>query len=177
VLLAGPVRAVEVEGVTVPDSVQVAGKRLQLNGSGVRTKFFFDIYVGALYLSQPATSAQQAIDAPGPKRLTMAILYDEVSREKLVYGWIEGFEKNQSKVLLQKLQSRLDRFNGMFSNAYKGDLFTFNFLEDGSTVVTLKGKRAGTISGADFQRALLEVWLGRKPADKNLKAAMLQGSS
>lgn len=176
-LITTPAWAVEVEGVMVPESAQVDGKSLTLNGAGVRTKFFFDIYVGALYLSERATSSEQVVNAKGPKRLTMSFLYDEVSSEKLVDGWIEGFEKNQSKALMEKLKARLDQFNSMFSDAHKGDLISFDFLQDGSTVVTLKGKTAGVIDGADFQRALLEVWLGRKPADRGLKKAMLQGSS
>jgi hypothetical protein len=170
-----PLWAVEIEGVSVPDSATVAGETLKLNGAGVRTKFFFDIYVGALYLSERATSAGQVVNARGPKRISMFFLYGEVSREKLVDGWIEGFEKNQPKNSLAKLQERLDQFNSMFSDAHKGELFIFDFLEDGSTVVTLKGKRAGVIDGANFQRALLEVWLGKKPADKGLKKAMVRG--
>jgi hypothetical protein len=173
-LFVNPAWAIDVEGVSVPDSVNVSGKTLNLNGAGVRTKFFFDIYVGALYLSKSVTATEQALAAAGPKRLTMSFLYDEVSREKLVDGWNEGFEKNQSKDTLAKLQGRLDQFNVMFPDAHKGDRFTFDFLENGSTVVMLKGKAAGTISGADFQRALLEVWLGKKPADKGLKKAMLR---
>lgn len=170
-----PVFAMEVEGVSVPDMVKVDGKELALNGAGVRTKFFFDIYVGSLYLSERATSAKQVVSGSGPKRISMSFLYDEVSSEKLVNGWIEGFEKNQSKSLMSGLKERLDQFNAMFVTAHKGDLFVFDFLEDGSTVVMLKGQRTGVIPGADFQRALLEVWLGKKPADKGLKKAMFQG--
>lgn len=175
VLFALPLWAAEIEGVAVADSVEVAGKSLKLNGAGIRTKFFFDIYIGALYLPQAATSAEQALSAPGPKRMTMIFLYDEVSREKLVNGWIEGFEKNQSEEAMAKLKGRLDQFNAMFADGRKGDRFIFDFLQDGSTVVTLKGKRSGIIEGGDFQRALLEVWLGNKPADKDLKSAMLRG--
>lgn len=170
-----PVWGVEIEGVSLPDSAEVAGETLNLNGAGVRTKFFFDIYVAALYLSERATSAEQAVNSTGPKRLSMSFLYDEVSREKLVQGWIDGFEKNQSGDSLARLKARLDQFNAMFSDAHKGELFTFDFLRDGSTVVTLKGKAAGAIPGSDFQRALLEVWLGKKPADRVLKQAMLRG--
>ncbi len=174
-LFIHPAWAVEIEGVSVPERVNVAGKVLQLNGAGVRTKLFFDIYVGALYLSERATSAREAIDAKGPKRISMSFLYAEVSSKKLVKGWNEAFKKNQSKEMMAILKERLDRFNSLFVTAQKGDLFTFDFLEDGSTVVTLKGKRAGVIPGIDFQRALLEVWLGKKPADKGLKKAMLKG--
>ncbi|MES0372228.1 MAG: chalcone isomerase family protein [Mariprofundaceae bacterium] len=175
VSLSAPADAVEVEGVSIPDVANVGGQNIALNGAGVRTKFFFDIYVGALYLQERATSAKQAVAANGPKRITMSFLYDEVSSEKLVDGWIEGFEKNQSKALMEALKDRLDQFNVMFITAHRGDLFVFDFLENGNTVVTLKGEKAGEITGADFQRALLEVWLGKKPADKGLKKAMIQG--
>ncbi len=167
--------AAEVEGVTIPEQVVVTGKTLHLNGAGVRTKFFFDIYVGALYLPNRATTVEQVLSSAGPKRLTMTFLYDEVSRAKLVDGWIEGFEKNQPKAKQAILKDRLNQFNGMFIDAYKDDLFAFDFLESGDTVVTLKEKKAGFITGADFQHALLEVWLGKKPADKGLKAAMIRG--
>ena len=167
--------AVEVEGVSVPNSANVGGRDIALNGAGVRTKFFFDIYVGALYLSEHATSAKEAVSGSGPKRITMSFLYDEVSSEKLVDGWIVGFEKNQSKALMEKLKDRLGQFNAMFSAAHRGDLFIFDFLENGNTIITLNGEQKGEVSGADFQRALLEVWLGKKPADKGLKNAMLKG--
>jgi len=174
-ILVTPLSAAEIEGVDVPDSVQVAGKTLSLNGAGVRTKFFFDIYVGALYLSDKASTAEKVLSEPNPKRLSMTFLYGEVGREKLVDGWIAGFEKNQSKEAMAKLKNRLDVFNAMFADARKGDIYIFDFLEDGKTQVTFNGKKVGAVEGADFQRALLEVWLGNKPADKDLKAAMLQG--
>ena len=172
--LVSPVWAVEIEGVTISDSVEIEGKTLQLNGAGVRTKFFFDIYVGALYLPSKASSAEQALAASNPKRVTMTFLYDEVGRDKLVDGWITGFEKNQSKADMGKLKDRLDQFNAMFGDGHRGEQFIFDFLEDGSTVVTLKAERVGVIEGTDFQQALLNVWLGNKPADKALKSAMLK---
>jgi len=174
-MLAQSAWAVEVEGVDVSDSAVVAGKTLSLNGAGVRTKLFFDIYVGALYLPAKVTTTEQVLAAAGPKRITMTFLYGEVGRDKLINGWIAGFEKNQPKAAMDKLKARLKQFNAMFTDARKGEQFAFDFLNDGSTVVTLKGRRTGTIEGADFQRALLQVWLGGKPADKGLKRAMLKG--
>ena len=175
VLLATPVWGMEVEGVSVPEQVRVDDQLLILNGAGVRTKLFFDIYVGALYLPKSATTADQVLNRSGPRRLTISFLYDEVSREKLVDGWVDGFEKNRSSDSMAKLKTRLDLFNALFSDARKGDLYVFDFLDDGSTVVTLNGSQTGVVSGADFQRALLQVWLGKKPADKGLKEALLQG--
>ena len=175
-LLSTSAWGTEIEGVSIPEQVRVDNQLLLLNGAGLRTKLFFDIYVGALYLPKKATTADQVLDQSGYKRVAISFLYDEVSREKLVDGWIDGFEKNQSKSAMIKLQTRLNQFNALFPDARRGDHYAFDFIDDGSTVITLNGNREGAIPGADFQRALLEVWLGRKPADSGLKEAMLQNS-
>ncbi|MDQ6997745.1 MAG: chalcone isomerase family protein [Mariprofundus sp.] len=174
-MMSSPAWAVELEGVSVPDRATVAGEQLQLNGAGIRSKFFFDIYIGALYLRSSATSAQEATAGALPKRVTMDILYDEVDQEKLTGGWTAGFKKNQSTETFSTLEERLHQFNAMFVDAHAGDHFIFDFLRDGSTQVMLRGRDAGRISGYDFQQALLAVWLGKKPADNDLKQAMLHG--
>jgi len=165
--------AVEIEGVHVPEMAVVSDQSLHLNGAGVRTMFFFDIYVGALYLSRLAQQAQQAIENTGPKRVTMYFLHGGIGRKMMVEGWVKGFEKNQTKEAMAKLKSRLDQFDVMFGDVRKGDVYIFDFLPDGSTTIILKGKKKGRITGRDFQLALLAVWLGKHPADKGLKKAML----
>lgn len=166
-------QAVEIEGITLPDTIELGGKKLQLNGAGIRTKFFFDIYVGGLYLEQHASSAKAVLTDTGNKRITMNFLYGEVDQEKLTDGWNEGFEKNQSRKDMQKLQDRLTRFNALFTTAHRGDSVEFDLLSDGSTHVSFNGSEKGVLEGVDFQQALLAVWLGKKPADKDLKQAML----
>jgi len=166
-------QATEIEGVTLPDTIQLQGKTLQLNGAGIRTKFFFDIYVGGLYLEQHVSSARAVFDDRGVKRVTMNFLYGKVDKEKLTDGWQEGFEKNQSHQQMQALGKRLGQFNALFTDARRGDAVVFDFLTDGTTHVSINGKEKGVISGADFQQALLAVWLGKKPADSDLKDAML----
>ena len=164
--------AVTVEGIHIADKATVGEQTLILNGAGVRTKFFFDIYIGALYLPTKTKSAEQAINMEGHKRVLMHFLYDEVSRDKLVTGWTTGFEKN-SKTNLSDLQSRLNQFNNFFQDMKKGDEVVFDFFQTGVTTVMINGKTAGSIEGSDFQKALLMVWLGKEPADDDLKEAML----
>jgi hypothetical protein len=172
-LLPGLSGAAEVEGVSLPEMIQLEDKSLQLNGAGIRTKYFFNIYVSGLYLEKPSSSAKEIIASTGSKRLTMDFLYDEVSEEKLTGGWELGFKKNQPKKMMAALREHLDRFNTFFVTAHKGDSYVFDFLSDGSTHVQANGKDKGSIKGADFQQALLAVWLGKKPADKDLKKSLL----
>jgi hypothetical protein len=74
---------------------------------------------------------------------------------------------------MQKLKDRLASFNALFVTSHRGDSIVFDFLSDGSTHVSFNGSEKGVIEGADFQQALLAVWLGKKPADSDLKKAML----
>ena len=164
--------AVNVEGVSIEDQATVGEQSLVLNGAGVRSKFFFDIYIGALYLPSKTESAQQAMQMKGNKRVLMHFLYGEVSKDKLVKGWTSGFEKNSGEHL-SELQARLNQFNNLFQDMKKGETVVFDFTIDGTTTVIINGQTAGKIEGADFQQALLAIWLGEEPADDDLKEGML----
>jgi len=166
-------QAMEVEGVHLADTIQLEGKTLQLNGAGVRSKFFFDIYVAGLYLEHPSSSASAIMSNHGSKRVTMRFLYSEVDKEKLIGGWHQGFARNQSSERMSVLHTRLEQFSTFFEDGKRGDTIIFNFLSDGSTQVIIKGHEKGVIQGTDFQQALLAVWLGDHPADNDLKQSML----
>lgn len=167
------VHARDIAGVDVAENVSVAGQELTLNGAGIRRKFFFKIYVGALYLKSPLSSAIQVLEDPNPKRIHMHFLYDEVSSKKLGKGWQEGFENNLTETEMAALQPRLTKFKDLFIDMKKGDSIDIDFVPATGVSVTINGERKGDITGKDFNRAMLSVWLGKEPADSSLKEAML----
>src|SRR5262249_20192424 len=73
VMLAGEAAAREVEGVTLPDQVSIAGTTLTMNGMGVRTKFFVKAYVAAFYLQTPTHDANAAVTSNQPKRMQLVL--------------------------------------------------------------------------------------------------------
>lgn len=180
VLLAGvlavPAQAAKVAGVKLDDSVQISADtpKLMLNGAGIRKKAWIKVYVGALYLQNKATSVDAVLNQTGANRVLMHFLYKKVGRDKLVDGWKEGFSGN-NPAEMEKLKARLDDFNGLFSDAKKGDVILLDYLPGKGTRVTINGQAKGTIAGADFNKALLRVWLGEEPVDSGLKKAMLGG--
>jgi len=172
---ASGVSAKEVAGVKLEENLAVSegGPSLSLNGAGVRYKFFFKIYVGALYL--PAQQNDPAVILKGSQanRVLMHFLYDEVTQEKLVAAWQEGFAENVEADVFQTLKTRLDKFNGMFSDMHAGDVILLDYMPGKGTRVTIKGVEKGLIEGADFNQALLSVWLGEEPVTEELKDALL----
>lgn len=172
---AGPRAAARsVEGVELPGTVTARdGATLRLHGAGVRTKFFFDIYVGALYLPRTGQALQAIRESDQPGRIEMHFLYDEVTREQLAEAWRSGFRANNPRELHARIADRLERFVALFPAAAGGDTFAMEYIPGAGTRVAVNGEPRGTIEGAAFFRALLGVFLGPEPADADLKAGML----
>lgn len=83
--LPRPARAQE-----APPEVTVAGRRLLLNGTGVRRFLAIEVFRGWLYLEQRSTDAAAILAAPGAKLLRLRYAVP-VPRSRLVDGWEDGF--------------------------------------------------------------------------------------
>src|SRR5258706_5463826 len=109
--LLAQARAAQLAGVSMPDSLPVAGKKLKLNGQGLRTKLFFKIYVAGLYIETPTHDATAIVAADAPKKIVMHFLYGKVTQQQLIDAWNEGFAAN-SPTEAGKLSSQSSQLNG-----------------------------------------------------------------
>jgi hypothetical protein len=177
VLSSNSLQAREFGGVQFPDKVALpdTAKTVQLNGVGYRKKFFVKVYIGALYTEKLARSRDEVVAMDGPNRVVMHFLHEEVSQEKLVAAWNEGFEENLSDENLEKLRPRIDKFNAMFPTVRQGDVIYLDYIPGTGTRVSINGENKGVIAGKDFNNAMLDIWLGEEPASSKLKDAMLGG--
>jgi hypothetical protein len=170
--LAAGLGAAELAGVTMPDTVPVSGKTLRLNGLGLRTKVFFKIYVGGLYLENPTHDATQAVSSEEAKRVVMHFLYKKVSQKQLVEAWDEGFQQNAG-VLSPPVKQGIAQLDSWMADVTEGQEIVFTYDPGVGTTVEIGGQKKGTIAGAEFMRALWKVWLGEHPPTADLKKGML----
>jgi len=183
VLWASLAGAADVQSVKLPDRVRFAenGSELIINGAGVRKRVFVSVYVGALYLPRKTPSAEAILSADAsPRRLALHILRDEITAEQLLGSFREGFEANNPPADLAAVSTGLRQLDAIFSAARvvkRGDLILFDYLPESGPKVTLGNEVRGTIPGAEFNRALMKIWLGAKPVDPELKKALLGGAS
>ena len=171
-----PAVGAELAGVAMPDKMETGGKTLSLVGLGVRSKTIFavKVYVAGLYMETPAKDAAVVLSSDQPKALAMEFVYSEVSGQQLQDAWKEGFAANTPKAEAD-LKARMDRFVGLFTTPVKkGEKVLLSYLPGIGTIVTIAGKEAPVIPGADFATALFAIWFGDKPADAGLKAAVLK---
>src|SRR5690606_34473920 len=81
VLLPLASQARTIEDVTLPESLQVNDATLQLNGAGVRSKYFVDVYVAALYLPALQQDARRIVQADEPQSVRLAIISSRITRD------------------------------------------------------------------------------------------------
>lgn len=174
-VLSLPTFAAEVSGIKIPDTAKVEGQELMLNGAGIRTRMFIKIYVGALYLEQKAGTADAVLVDKGVKRMALHIMRD-LKADVFSGALQDGLKANNSAAELAKIDDKVKEFNGIISGGggvKKGDIVQLDYLPVAGTRVVINGDTKGTISGEDFFRSLLKVWLGEKPIDADLKKSLL----
>ena len=174
--LCGGAGATTVDGIRVANTAEVGGTQLVLNGAGLRTKFFFHVYVGALYLRTRTTDRVRALTDPGPKRLSMTLTRN-LNAGQLIDALRQGIARNDSPAeqarIAPKVTAMIDLMR-TFGEAKNGDLIAIDFLPDGTTRFSLNGRPEGApIAGRNFQRGLLAVWLGGNPEQVTFQRALL----
>ena len=168
--------ALDIHGVQIEPSQQLAGRNLVLNGAGTRYFVFFKVYVAALYLPSKTGSAKAALDMPGPKEMHLVMLRN-VSGKELGDKLTEGIENNVSAQEFSGLIPAMARLGGLFARKRSlktGETVSLRFVPGQGTTIDIDGAPADApYAEPDFFNALLKIWLGKDPADARLKGALL----
>ncbi|MGK5052845.1 chalcone isomerase family protein [Janthinobacterium sp. RB2P8] len=168
--------AVEVGGVRLDETVQLASRELRLNGAGVRYKVIFKVYTIALYLPEKKTQLADILALPGPRRLEIVMLRD-ITSDELGHAFMQGLKRSSDQADRTRLLSQTMQFGAMFAmvpGLKKGDILTVDWLPEEGTLCKLNGKQVGdTVPDLAFYNALLKIWLGAHPADTLLRAHLL----
>lgn len=173
VLLATQAAAVEVEGVEISESKTVDGTSLVLNGAGVRSKFFIDLYIGALYL--PAKSSDEAAILPADEvqALALHVISGRINSDNMSEATLEGFE-NSTDGNTAPIQDEIDQLLTVFADEInEGDVFELVYVPGDGVRVIKNGTLGDTIGDRAFKEALFGIWLGAEPAQGSLKDDML----
>ena len=168
--------AAEVGGVNFAPELEVHGSRLLLNGAGVRYKAVFKVYAAALYAPRKAGSLEELLKTPGPKRMSITMLR-EIDAAELGKLFSRGMEDNMDRAAFAQLIPGIMRMSQIFSEHKKlqaGDNFTMDWVPGQGLLISVKGKAQGApFKEPEFFAALMGIWLGRSPADWQLKNELL----
>jgi hypothetical protein len=172
-----PAPAAEIHGVMLTERIQLAANQaeLVLNGAGIRVFGFMKIYLAALYLPAKMDNSETILRADQPSRLMLRMLRD-ISAEQLKSSVRKALHSTLTPEQRAPLQPRLDQLYAMFDSLKelpRDSQIVIDYLPQIGTVVRVNGEEKGRFPGADFNHALLRIWIGERPRDPQLREAML----
>lgn len=161
--------SVSLQALEHQKSINVNGKNLVLNGSGIRqaTWFKINVYRGFLYLEKKTSSLKELLKTKQIRRIEMTFLRD-VDQESLIKGWNEAFSNRPEK---KDIQQQIDIFNKAMKDIKEGQSIKIDFLKD-SIVLDFNGQKT-TISSVDFMEQLFSLWFVN-PIDTDLKDELIK---
>lgn len=168
--------AKEVGGINMPETLAAGSSdTLLLNGAGIRTKFFIKAYVGGLYLKKKGGDANAIINADEPMAIRLHMISKLITGEKMEDATREGFQ-NSTNGNIAPIKDKIEKFIAVFKDGIKiNDVYDIIYTPAEGIKVYKNKELKATAAGLDFKKALFGIWLCNKPADKDLKNAMLSG--
>lgn len=162
----------EIAGVSVPGTRATAeGRKLTRIGAGIRTATLLNIkvYVAALY-APTRMPRPEALMKARPLWMDFTFLRN-VDEGRGDDAWQYQFKQSVPDPY-PGMEEDVLRLTAFFGPIRKFDVQSF-YLDGDKTTVYVNGNVKGTISGANFQKAFMTIWVGPKPPTQALKSALL----
>ena len=174
-LLAAPLVAGTLAGVTMPDSVKAGDHQLALNGMALRSKAIFKVYVGGLYLPDTEHDWKKVLGEDEPRRMVMQWVRN-VDKAAICEGWEEGLAANTPNAPAEVKQN-FTTLCGHMQDAKTGDRFIFTYLPEKGVEVAINDQVKGTLGAKPFADALFACWIGEHPGPGEAFREALMGNA
>jgi hypothetical protein len=160
-LFAAPVLAGTLAGIILPDSLDIGGQTLVLNGMALRKKVIFKVYVAGLYLPAKEKNSETIL-AADQSRCTVMHFLRSVDAGKINEAWYDGLQANTPNHT-PELKKQFDALAKLMEDLKDGDKLVFTYRPGKGTEVKVKGIIKGTLGDKVFADALFSCWIGKKP--------------
>jgi hypothetical protein len=168
---ARPLPAAPVAGVTMPETLEVGGRELKLNGTALLKKLVFRVYVVALYLPAPAHDPGSVVGPDVPKALIVQFLRP-VSRAALVGPLEQDLARNGGEKA-KRARVQIERLLSVVKDMKRGDRLTFLYEPGRGSTISMTDGTTATFEGKDFADAFLLIYVGPHPPKEEMKRHLL----
>ncbi len=154
----------------VPASVFVGRNEVPLKSLVPFRYWGFKVYVAALYVPDTVQNVPAELGAY-PLHLVL-YYYRGFTAPEFIASAEQTLAKNPA-VDLQTLRDRLGRMNRHYRDVSAGDSYALEFDPESGLTLLSNGTAQVTISGADFARAYLGIWLSPYSISSSLTESLL----
>ena len=169
-------KAGEIDGVVIPRTVKFSNKEITLNGVGVRSKFIFDIYTQALYLTSLSKDANEIIESNSTMGMIFYMTSPLVTSKKFSTSLNAALRKTVGDQKWLNFTDELELMRQFVNmdKIVKNDVFNMIYNDVDSSIWVIKnGVVKGKIPGFEFKKAFFGIWLSDKPVKEDLKNELL----
>jgi hypothetical protein len=172
--LALPASARDVAGIEIPEILASADVPLLLNGVGIRTRYFLDVYVGGLYLEKKNTDAAAILDADERMAIKLWVVTGLITNDRMQESIEEGFQRS-TRGHTTPIREKIDALIGLFDDEIEDeDTFEFVYVPGNGLNVYKNGVHRAVIDcGLPFKRAFFGIWISDRSVQASLKHSML----
>lgn len=163
----------KIAGVSFAPTLSANNINFVLNGAGVKSKWFLDLYVAGLYLQKKSTDPKYVQNCDCPMALKIVITSSWVSVKTFRSAVDDWFDKSMHGNT-QAIIDRIELFKSTFGNDIKiYDKILMVYHPKLGIKVYKNGIYRNVIPGLDFKRELAKLWLGDHPVSTDLKNGLL----
>ena len=169
-------KQIEVDGVILPRTIEFKQRTLMLNGVGIRSKMWVDVYVQALYLSDLSQNAESILESNSEMAIRLQITSSMVTSEKLSKSLNKGLIKSIGDGNLSKFKTQIALLESLLNKekTFKDDAINLIYNPADESLWVYKNDRyEGKIPGLEFKKVFFGIWLSDNPVDEKLKNDLL----
>ena len=166
-LAAGPGSAAAADETSQSAAVSSAGA-LDLAGCAARRFFVFDVYRLRLYLPQRPVHETVAFDRRLPKMVELEVTYPGNVPGDMPGSWRKRFQERLPPALVADLRS-------IYQNLKGGDVLSIDYRPERGSLVRLNGAVQIADHGPALIEALLDIWMGPRALNPEIRQQLLSG--
>jgi len=152
--------AVDVGGVNFPDRLNGAAANMKLVGAAVMARNFVPFYAGALYVPPSVRSVKQLRSGLSPCRIQLVWMAPDLDVGHVQDYWRAAIEAAAGKERYPRVKAQGERLVQALVEAKRGQHIDFDYDPDAGVRLRVDDKPVIQLAGVEFNRALLDVWLG-----------------
>ncbi|MFT4622397.1 MAG: hypothetical protein ACI8PZ_001053 [Myxococcota bacterium] len=141
-------------GVTLPDTVEVGGQQLILNGIGVSKKAMFQLFVVGLYLPAQTTDRAAVLEVDGPRRLVLHLSRDLPAEQ------IQADVAAKLPTVPDHMHAAVVAWTTLLGESPADAELVAEFRPGAGVALSVSGQPKGTLTGADDMKAILAMYVG-----------------
>ena len=158
-----------------PASINVDGKELFLNGTGLRKKLIFKVYTAGLYLEQKSQSAEEILNSEGLKVLQLQY-HRDIDTDAAIQAFKDSFPINckENCKVITPLLFRFDEETLLETPVTNGQIKTYTISSD-LLGVKIEGAKNSQrpIAAESVGKEFLRVFIGDNPPSAALRDGLL----